>query len=123
MNDSFPVNGRKVGMEIEKYEDVWTTEGYLLGEALALRYRPSEEVNAKLKLYASYLEVWSVPLGGHCYIPTEFIEPHDGTANKVKLTVDLATVQRETWERAPSFIASPGSLRKVLPMGRKTGVS
>ncbi len=109
-------------MEIKKFDEVWTADGEYIGEALALHYRPDEEINPQLKFYPVYLQVWSILLGGPCYIPTEFIGEYDAAQGHVNLMVTLAIIEHETWERAPEFVAGHLGRREELPMGQKTAV-
>lgn len=105
---------------IKKYDEVWTADKQNIGEALAWHERPAEEVNPEQKLYARYLEVWSILLGGHCYIPAEFVG--DYQPGRINLLVKLATIEDETWDRAPAFVAGRKSVRYELPVGQKTAV-
>ena len=98
----------------KKYDKVVTIDDITLGELLRVHHRQNE-VNSLLKLYASYLEVWSVGFGGHVYIPTDFIDEYDKTTSTLYLTETVRTVQEETWDRAPSFIAGRNSQRQELP--------
>ena len=103
-------------MQFKKYDQVITEDDVLLGDLLRIHHR-QEEANPGLRLYASYLEVWSIDLGGHCYIPTDFIDEYDEAAGKIYLSETLHKVQSETWDRAPGFIAGRNSRREELPIG------
>ena len=89
---------------LKRFAEVWTADDVLIGEAMRLHHRP-HDVNPELKLYACYLECRSIEMGGSVYIPTDFVADYDPAAQKVILSVTIRTVQRETWERAPNFIA------------------
>ena len=89
---------------LKKYSEVVTSDGQLLGTALHLRLR-QDEVDAELKLYAAYLEVASLELGTHFYVPTDFIHEYDPEKGQVTLSVSFSTVQDEIWNREPMFIA------------------
>ena len=102
-------------MSFKKYDKVVTTDNVTLGELLRIHHR-QEEINPELGFYASYFEIWSIDFGGHIYIPTDFIEEYDEAAGIIYLTKTLHTVQRETWDRAPSFIAGRKSQRQELPV-------
>ena len=103
-------------MQFKKYDQVITADDVSLGELLRIHHR-QEEINPELRLYESYLEVWSVELGGHCYIPTEYIDAYDEATGKIYLTETLHKVQGETWDRAPSFVAGRKSRLEELPLG------
>ncbi len=101
-------------MQLKKYDKVVTANENVIGELLRIHHR-QDGINPELRLYASYLEVWSVELGGHSYIPTDYIDEHDAAARKIYLSVPLETVQKETWDREPDFIASHLSRKEELP--------
>lgn len=102
-------------LPFKKYDKVVTADEVPLGELVRIHHR-QEEINPELQLYASYLEVWSIDFGGHIYIPTEFIDEYDEAARTVYLTETKHTVQRESWDRTPSFIAGRKSQRQELPV-------
>jgi hypothetical protein len=102
-------------MQFIKYDKVITADDVLLGELLRIHHR-QEDVNPELRLYASYLEVWSIELGGHTYVPTDYIDEYDPNAHKIFLTEKMNTVQSETWDRAPSFVAGRHSRKEELPI-------
>lgn len=87
--------------KLAKYTPVYTSDSQHIGNALRIRHR-TEDVNPDLKLYAAYLEVASLELGNNSFIPVDFISHID---SNVVLSVSLQTVNNETWNRAPSFIA------------------
>jgi len=103
-----PVNENALQMlrdkGLKKYSEVVTSDGQLLGNALHLRLR-QDEVDADSKLYAAYLEVASLDLGTHFYVPTDFIRDYDPEKNQVALSVPFSIVQDESWNREPTFIA------------------
>lgn len=99
----------------KKYDKVVTGDDVTLGELVRIHHR-QDEINPELKLYASYLEVWSIGFGGHVYIPTDFIDAYDEAAGIVYLTETKQTVQQESWDRTPSFIAGRKSQRQELPV-------
>jgi hypothetical protein len=76
---------------IHKYDQVTTSDNVELGKALRIHHWPADADPALIQ-YPSYLEVWSINLGGHVFIPTEFID--QAKAGIVILAVPLATVQR-----------------------------
>lgn len=102
-------------LPFKKYEKVVTADDVPLGELIRIHHR-QEDINPELRLYATYLEVWSIDFGGHIYIPTEFIDEYDEAAHIIYLTETKHTVQQETWDRAPSFIAGRKSQRQELPV-------
>ena len=90
--------------KLKKFSNVVTSDDELLGTAVHLRLR-QDEVNVELKLYAAYLEVASLELGTHFYVPTDFIQDYDPDVGQVLLSVPFSVVQDEIWNREPSFIA------------------
>ena len=100
---------------LKRFADVRTADGVYIGEAVRLHHR-THDVNPELKLYPSYLECRSIEMGGNVFVPTEFVADYDPAANKVTLSVNIRTVQRETWERAPNFIAHHTSQVEELPV-------
>ena len=90
--------------KLKKFSKVVTSDDKMLGNAVHLRLR-QDEVNVELKLYAAYLEVASLELGTHFYVPTDFIQEYDPDVGQVLLSVPFSVVQDEIWNREPSFIA------------------
>lgn len=105
-------------INFKKYDRVVTADDITLGELLRIHHR-KEGVNPLLKLYASYLEIWSIEFGGHIYVPTDFIDEYDEEAGIIYLMTTLHEVQEETWDRMPNFIAGKKSEREEL-VGQKT---
>jgi hypothetical protein len=99
----------------KKYDKVITADDVALGELIRIHHR-QEDINPELRLYASYLEVWSIDFGGHMYVPTDYIDEYDAGTGAIYLTKTTHTVQQETWDRAPSFIAGRKSQRQELPV-------
>lgn len=91
--------------KLRKYANVYTADGQHIGLALRIRHR-TEDINPDLKLYAAYLELTSIELGTKTFIPTDFIADYDPGSNRVLLTVPLKTVEDETWNREPQFVAA-----------------
>ncbi len=106
----------------KKYDKVVTADEVFVGEVLRIHHR-QEDVNPELRLYASYLEVWSTAFGGHSYVPTDYIDEYDAAKGIIYLTETVQTFQHETWNRAPSFIAGHKSRREELPAGNAHTVS
>jgi len=90
---------------LKKFSKVVTADEELLGNAVRFRLR-TDEVNVELKNYAAYLEIASLNLGTHFYVPTEFIEDYDPGKGQVSLSVPFSVVQDESWNREPTFIAA-----------------
>ena len=101
-------------MDFKKYDEIITADEIPLGELLRIHHR-QEEVNPQLRLYASYLEIWSLKFAGRYFVPTDYIDEYDEAAGIVYLTEILSTVQQETWDRTPNFIAGRKSQRQELP--------
>jgi hypothetical protein len=106
----------------KKYDKVVTADEVFVGEILRIHHR-QEDVNPELRLYASYLELWSIEFGGHSYVPTDYIDEYDEATGTIYLTETVNTFQQETWDRAPSFIAGRQSRREELPLGAALSVS
>ncbi|GJM40904.1 MAG: hypothetical protein DHS20C20_11860 [Ardenticatenaceae bacterium] len=102
-------------MKFKKYDQVVTADDIILGDLLRIHHR-EEDVNSALQLYASYLEVWSIDMGGRTFIPTDFIDEYDAAARTVYISETLNTVQQETWDRAPNFVAGRKSRKEELPI-------
>ncbi|MFZ1396878.1 MAG: hypothetical protein WAS33_08275 [Candidatus Promineifilaceae bacterium] len=92
---------------------VWTADGHDIGYAIRLHHRQND-ANPGLKLYGSYLELFSILLGGATYIPTDFICNYDATDSKLLLSVTLEDIAKETWERTPAFIAHHQATTEAL---------
>jgi hypothetical protein len=100
--------------KVRKNDKVETTDGRYLGTAFSLHYR-QDEVNPELELYAVYLKTWNEQMGDWFFLPTDFIQSADRETNTIKLSVDFATVQKETWSRLPDFIARAHDKEVELP--------
>lgn len=90
---------------IRDRDAVWTDDGFKLGVARALHYRPPHEVNPEEQLYAVYLEVVSYELGDDLFIPTDFLASRDEESQSVSVALPLKAVMQRTWWRAPDFVA------------------
>lgn len=90
--------------KLKKFSKVVTADDEFLGNAVHLRLR-QDEINVELKNYAAYLEVASLILGTHFYVPTDFVQEYDPEVGQVLLSVPFSVVQEESWNREPSFIA------------------
>lgn len=99
---------------INKLEEIWTVEGRKLGLAQNLFHR-QDEINPKLQLYASYLEVGDFEYGGVFYVPTDFIAGRDSETGKISLSVSFNEVMKRTWFRMPDFITHGKSRKEELP--------
>ncbi len=99
--------------KLRKYANVYTADNQHIGLALRIRHRTAD-VNPDLKLYAAYLELTSIELGTKTFIPTDFIADYDPGTNRVTLIVPLKTVENETWNREPQFVAAgQGSVEEL----------
>lgn len=99
--------------ELRRGTTVWTADGHDIGYSIRLHHRQNE-VNPDLKLYGSYLELFSMLLGGATYIPTDYIRNYDPVDNKLLLSVTLEDIAKETWDRTPSFIAHHQATTEAL---------
>jgi hypothetical protein len=90
--------------KIHQNDRVKTIDGRFLGTATSLHQR-QDGINPKLELYATYLKTWNGQIGNWFFIPTDFIQHIDCDTGVVTLSVDFATVQQETWNRLPDFVA------------------
>lgn len=100
---------------LKKYTEVWTSDAQQLGVALRFHYRPEIEVDPGVKLYAIYLHVQSIELGGPVYVPTEFVADYNPAASRVTLSADLRFVEEELWNRMPDFVAGGRGHEEELP--------
>ena len=99
---------------IREGEEVWTSDGVLLGVARALFYRPADEVNVLHKLYAVYLEVVNFVVGDDIFIPLDFLEAREGPDEPLTMTVPVKVVLQEQWSRAPEFVAMGWGHKQAL---------
>lgn len=100
---------------VKKFAQVWTADNKQIGPVLRLHHR-IQDVDPELKLYAIYLEVNSIKMGGTVFVPVDFVADYNAAENKVTLSVPMRTVQRETWDRTPAFIAHHTSEIEELPL-------
>lgn len=99
---------------LKKFAEVWTADEKSAGQVIRLHHR-TYDVNPELKLYATYLESNSIEMGGPVFIPTDFMANYEAAANRIILSVPMQTVQREAWDRTPTFIAHHNSRTEELP--------
>lgn len=104
----------KMEESINKLEEIWTVEGKKLGLAQHLFHR-QDDINPKLQLYASYLEVEDFEYGEVFYVPTDFVAGRDPETGKISLTVSYDEAMKRTWFRMPNFIAHGQSQKAELP--------
>lgn len=116
LNDTIPMTDMLKEKGAKKYAEVWTADDKQIGVAIRLHHRV-HDINPALKLYATYLECMSVKMGGAVFIPTDFVADYDAATNKISLAVKMSTVQRETWDRTPDFIAHHTSHVEELAAG------
>ncbi len=100
---------------LKRFTDVYTADGVHLGGAIRIHFRPEEEVDPGVKLWAAYLEIFADELGEHIFVPTDFVDEYDPEANKVVLIVDEKVVEHETWSNIPDFVARKLSTVEELP--------
>lgn len=100
---------------LKRFTDVFTADGVHLGGAIRIHFRPEEEVDPGVKLWAAYLEIFADELGEHIFVPTDFVDEYDPEANKVVLIVDEKVVEHETWSNIPDFVARKLSAVEELP--------
>ena len=99
--------------ELRRGTAVWTADSHDIGYAIRLHHRQND-INPDLKFYGSYLELFSILLGGATYIPTDYIRNYDPVDNKLLLSVTLKDIAKETWDRTPSFIAHHQATTEAL---------
>lgn len=100
--------------EIKHLDMVFTKNDEKLGKAIALfSRREDDEVNPALKLYGTYLEIANEDLGDVFFVPTDFIA--STAAGKVNLSIDMKTIQTETFTRKPQFVAWGHAVKQDLP--------
>lgn len=102
------------GTAITRDTEVWTKDGLYLGNAVHLHHR-QENVNPELQYYASYLETFSFETGERHYLPTDFIEMSAGDNGRLALSLTLAQVEHNTWNRKPTFVASGKARTEDVP--------
>ena len=102
-------------MLIKYLDEIWTADGFKLGVARRLHYRPEEEVNPDEQLYAAYLEVENFELGDDYYVPIAFIAGRDESTDRILLAVSMRKVMQHTWSRAPEFVAKCLGRAEPLP--------
>jgi hypothetical protein len=100
---------------LAKFADIFTSDGERIGVTLRFVHRPIEDVNEEQKLYRSYLIGQSLELGGPFYVPTVYIKSYEPADNRVALAADKRTVNEETWNREPDFVARGLGVYEELP--------
>ncbi len=90
--------------KLAKFSEVITADGEVIGNVINILLR-QDEVNVELKNYAAYLYLTNLKMGTHFYIPTDFIQDFSPETKQISLSVPFSTVQDESWNREPSFVA------------------
>jgi hypothetical protein len=111
------VKMEQLGTDITREVAVWTKDGLYLGNAIRLHHR-QHEVNPELKYYAAYLETFSFETGERYYMPTDFIKMSAVENGRLTLTITLAQVEHNTWNREPAFVASGQAWTEEVPSGQ-----
>jgi len=101
-------------IELKQSEEIWTKDGQKLGRPHRLYHR-IRDVNTSLRLYADYVHIVSFDLGMHFYIPLDFLDGHSPDNDHVSLTVPMKTIQKNTWDRIPDFVAHGEAEWEDLP--------
>lgn len=101
-------------ISVRERDEVWSSDGFKLGVARAIHYRPPKEVNPEEQLYATYLEVVSYELGDDLFVPAEFLGEREASNSRLTLKVPLKVVMHRTWWRAPEFVAK--ALGREVPL-------
>lgn len=100
---------------LKKYTEVYTKDGERIGVTMRFVHRPVEDVNEELRLYRTYLILQSIVLGGPTYVPTVYVDDYDPLGNRLNLSADLNTLEEETWNRKPDFVARGLGVYEELP--------
>ena len=100
-------------LQLYKFDEIWTRDGYLLGEAYNLCHR-TQDIDPVLQLYATYLYVVSFDIGDDYYVPLDFIAGREPDG-RVTLAVTMKQVQNRTWTRIPDFVARGQARHEALP--------
>ncbi len=90
---------------LKKHTEVFTADGERIGIAMRYVHRPILEVDEELKLYRTYLIIQSILMGGPIFVPTVFVDSYDPQGNQLTLSVNMDTINDETWNREPQFAA------------------
>ena len=89
---------------LKKFTKVVSSDDEMVGDVVYIRLRLGD-ADVDLKLYEAYLDVATLDLGTHFYVPTDFVAEYDPDEAQIKLSVPFAVVQVESWDRKPDFIA------------------
>ncbi len=100
---------------LKKFTEVYTRDGERIGVTLRFVHRPIEDVNEELRLYRTYLVLQSIVLGGPAFVPTVYVGDYDQKGNRLNLSADLETLEDETWNREPDFVARGLGVYEELP--------
>lgn len=99
---------------MHKGDRVEMVDGRLLGTALSLHHR-QDNINPELKLFATYLKVWSEEISDEFFIPTDFVQTIAPQEKLIILSVDFDTIKHNTWNRLPDFVARAQDVEVELP--------
>lgn len=100
---------------LKKFTEVYTRDGERIGVTLRFVHRPIEDVNVELRLYRTYLMLQSIVLGGPAFVPTVYVGDYDPKGNRLNLSADMETLEDETWNREPDFVARGLGVYEELP--------
>jgi hypothetical protein len=100
-------------LNINKLDEVWTSDGKKLGLAQNLFHR-LDDINPDLQLYATYLVVENYEFGEVFYIPTDFIAEPQEDSQGVTLLLARDQILQRTLFRMPNFVASDQARKESL---------
>jgi len=99
---------------LKQTDEIWTKDGQLLGHPHRIYHRV-KDVNPALKLYADCVHIVSFKMGIGFFVPTDFINDHNATNDHITLTVPMKKVQKNAWDRLPTFVAYKQARCEDLP--------
>jgi len=104
-------------MEItmNRQDRVVTADGFQLGVARSLHYRPEDEVNVQEQLFPVYLTVENFELGDDFFVPLEYIADRDPETGAISVDATMKEVLQYTWSRMPEFVALMRGRKELLP--------
>jgi hypothetical protein len=108
-----------MNINIHKGAEVFTADGFRLGQAVAV-FQRLEDVNPALKLFEYYLKVTNLEMWDEFFIPLEYIDK--AGEFDVTLSIDMKKVQEETLSRMPKFIANHQAKKIELAPGELLAV-
>jgi hypothetical protein len=102
-------------MAVKVNDEVRTRDGFKLGYARRWHFRPDEDVDPEVLLFAAYLQVENFELGDTFFVPDVYVVGQDDHGDFVLIDATMKQVEQWTWTRMPDFMIRNQGREVLLP--------